>query len=149
MKTVLKKGCFNKKSWFTNGLKCACTKKKSLYKALTISQSSEAELKYKTYKNKLTSVLRCSEKTLSSTNNLTHQNTLLIFFSNKKQISENKAIANGFNNYFTNVGFSVANNISSPYKDVSIYDYLGEGCNGSIFLSPVDEQEIIRTVQKN
>ena len=48
------------------------------------------------------------------------------------------------NNYLTNVGFSLAKTISSPDKDVSIYDYLGEGCNGS----PVDEQEIIRTVQQ-
>ena len=48
-------------------------------------------------------------------------------------------------NHFTNVGFNLAKNISSPDKDVSIYDYLGEGCNGSMFL--VDEQEIIRTVQ--
>ena len=31
---------------------------------------------------------------------------------------------------------------------MSIYDYLGEGCNGSLFLSPGDEQEIIRTVQQ-
>ena len=59
--------------------------------------------------------------------------------SNNKHITENEAIANGFNNYFTNVGFTLAKNISSPDKDVSIYDYLGEGCNGSMFLSPVDE----------
>ena len=31
---------------------------------------------------------------------------------------------------------------------MSIYGYLGEGCNGSIFLSPVDQQENIRTVQQ-
>ena len=31
---------------------------------------------------------------------------------------------------------------------MSIYDYLGEGCNGSMVLSPVDEQEIIRTVHQ-
>ena len=68
------------------------------------------------------------------------------FVSNNAQISENKAIANGFNNYFTNVGFNLAKKISSPDKDVSIYDFLWEGCNGSMFLSPVDEQEIIRTV---
>ena len=48
------------------------------------------------------------------------------FVSNNKQISENKAIANGFNNYFTNVGFNLAKNVSSPDKDVSIFDYLGE-----------------------
>ena len=49
---------------------------------------------------------------------------------------------------FTNVDFNLAKNISSPDKDVSIYDYLGEGRNGSMFVSPVDEQEIIRTLQQ-
>ena len=66
-----------------------------------------------------------------------HQQTIqypTYFVSNNKHISENKAIANGFNNYFTNVGFNLAKNISSPDKDVFIYDYLGEGCNGSMFL---------------
>ena len=48
VKTVLKKSCINKKPWFIIGLKCACAKKKRLYKAFIISQSSEAELKYKT-----------------------------------------------------------------------------------------------------
>ena len=28
-----------------------------------------------------------------------------------------------------------------------MYDNFGERCNGSMFLSPVDEQEIIRNVQ--
>ena len=37
---------------------------------------------------------------------------------------------------------------SSPDKDMSIYDYLGEGCNGNMCLSPVDKQEIIRTAQQ-
>ena len=60
VKTVLKKSFINKKPWFTNGLKRDCVKKKRLYKAFIISQSSEAELKYKTYKNKRTYVLRCS-----------------------------------------------------------------------------------------
>ena len=48
----------------------------------------------------------------------------------------------------TKVGFNLAKNISSPDKDAFIYDYLGEGCDGSMFLSPVDEQDIIRTVQQ-
>ena len=39
---------------------------------------------------------------------------------------------------FTNVGFNLAENITSD-KDMSIYDYFGEGCNGSVILSPVDE----------
>ena len=37
--------------------------------------------------------------------------------------------------------------MSLPDKDVSIYDYLVKRLESSIFLSPVDDQEIIRTVQ--
>ena len=48
-------------------------------------------------------------------------------------ISENKVIANAFNNYFTNVGFILAKNISSPDKDMSIYDYLGKDIMGVCF----------------
>ena len=67
--------------------------------------------------------------------------------SNNKQISENKDIANGFNNYFTNVGFNLAKNISSPDKEVSMIIW-GKDVMGVCFLSPVDQQEIIRTVQQ-
>ena len=132
MKTILKKSCINTKPRFTNGLERARAKKKRLYKAFIISQSSEAELKYKTYKNKLASVLRCSEKTYYSEllekqkNNVMGiwkiLNTIInkqfnapeyptYFVSNNKHISENKVIANGFNNYFTYVGFNLAKNI--------------------------------------
>ena len=48
----------NKKTWFTKGLKRACAKKNKLYKALILMRSAEAEQNYKTYNNKLTSILR-------------------------------------------------------------------------------------------
>ena len=38
----------NKKTWFTKGLKRACTKKNKLYKAFIVMRSAEAEQKYKT-----------------------------------------------------------------------------------------------------
>ena len=41
----------------------------------------------------------------------------------------------------------MAKNIPLPDKDVSIYDYLEGGVGHTIFLNPVDDQEIIRTVQ--
>ena len=56
----------NKTTWFTKGLKRACTKNNKLYKAFIVMRSAEAEQKYKTYKNKLTSILRITEKTYSS-----------------------------------------------------------------------------------
>ena len=42
--------------------------------------------------------------------------------------------------FFTNVGPNLANNISLPEKDASMYDYLeGEDCH-TMFLSLVDDQ---------
>ena len=53
---------FEKQPWFTNGLKRACTKKNRLHKAFIVLRYVEAEQKYKTYTNKLTSILRFKEK---------------------------------------------------------------------------------------
>ena len=52
------------KPWMTNGLKNACKKKNLLYKYVLRSRSKQSEYKYKTYKNKLTSILRKCEKTI-------------------------------------------------------------------------------------
>ena len=61
---VPQKSFENKKTWSTKGLKRACTKKNKLYKAFIVMKSAEAEQKFKTYKNKLTSILRNTEKTI-------------------------------------------------------------------------------------
>ena len=42
----------------------------------------------------------------------------------------------------------MAKNIPLPDKDVSIYDYLEGEVGHTMFLNPVDDQEIIRTVQR-
>ena len=62
VKNVSPKREKRKKIWFTDGLKRACTKKNRLYKAFIVLRSAEAEQKYKTYTNKLTSILRSTEK---------------------------------------------------------------------------------------
>ena len=69
------------------------------------------------------------------------------FIKNNKIISKKKDIANGFNNFFTNVGVNLAKNITLPKNDTTIYDYLEENIEHTMFLNPVDDQEIIRTVQ--
>ena len=50
------------KQWMTSGLKNACKKKNLLYKYFLKSRSKQSEDKYKTYKNKLTTILRKCEK---------------------------------------------------------------------------------------
>ena len=49
-------GCI--KPWFTKGLRNACRKKNYLYKKFLQNRPDAAEMKYKAYKNKLTSILR-------------------------------------------------------------------------------------------
>ena len=74
--------------------------------------------------------------------------TYLCYISMKyMKICKKQDIANRFNNFFTNVGPNLAKQITLPKKDVSIFYYLGKELDKSMFLSPVDDQDIIRTVQ--
>ena len=166
MKRVSRKSYINEKPWFNKGLKCAC--KNKLCKAFIISRSAAAEQKYKTYKNKFTSILRIAEKnyygTLLEKQKTNVKETWKIlnnainksynkptypkcFIKNNKLISNKKNIANGFNNFFTNVGPNLAKNISLPENDATLYDYLERKEEHTMFLSPVDDLELIRTVQ--
>ena len=50
------------------------------------------------------------------------------FIKNNKRISKKEDIANGFNNFFTNV-IPLAKNIPLPKNNTTIYDYLEETWN--------------------
>ena len=50
------------KPWLTNGLRNACIKRKRLYKDYIKTRTFDAQVKYKSYRNKLTSILRKSER---------------------------------------------------------------------------------------
>ena len=68
------------------------------------------------------------------------------FEKNGEPITGNENIANGFNNYFVNVGPSLAYNI--PVTDTHFSQYLSDSTNvkNSLFLNPVTEDEILRVV---
>ena len=88
-------------------------------------------------------------KILNNANNKRYNNPTCpgYYIKNNKRISSKKHIANGFNNFFTNVGPNLAKNISLPENYATIYDYLERKEEHTMFLSPVDDLEIIRTVQ--
>ena len=153
----------------TSGLKNACKKKNLLYKMFLKSRSKQSEDKYKTYKNKLTTILRKCEKNYNTKllelnkGNLKETWKLLNSIINKKKKTmqvghefENKGesitgdehIANGFNDYFVNVGPSLADNI--PATDTQFSQYLSASTNvkNSLFLNPVTEVEILQLVAK-
>ena len=60
-KVIINQAC-KKKPWFRNGLKNACRKKNVLYRTFLRDRTQTAESPYKTYKNKLISILRLAEK---------------------------------------------------------------------------------------
>ena len=61
-KTVYISNRKNHKPWVTKGLQNACEKKKNLYRRFIRCRSKDAEVKYKTYKKKLTNILRYCER---------------------------------------------------------------------------------------
>ena len=66
-----------------------------------------------------------------------------ILYKKHKIISKKEDIANEFNNFFTNVGPNLANNIPLiPKNDTTIYDYLEEIIKHTMFLSPVDDKNV-------
>ena len=142
----------------TSGLKNACKKKNLLYKYFLKSRSKQSEDKYKTYKNKLTTILRKYEKnynikllelnkgnlkeTWKLLNSIIHKKkkTMQVGneFENKgESITGDEHIANGFNDYCVNVGPSLADNI--PATDTPFSQYLSASTNvkNSLFLNPV------------
>ena len=156
-----------KKPWITNGLKNACRKKNGLYRSFLRERTHTSEYRYKTYKNKLTSVLRLAEKAyyskmlLEKRGNIKETWAILNTVLGKQRKSVNypthlmqrdihitskENMANEFNTFCTNVGPNLANDITEPDENISIYDYLGESIEQSLFMRPVDEEEVITTV---
>ena len=56
------------------------------------------------------------------------------------EITDPKAIADGFNNYFVNIGPTLASKI--PNSNLSHRRFLPENLNFSLFLEPANEMEI-------
>ena len=155
------------KPWITNGLKNACRKKNRLYKIWLHSQTPAAESRYKTYKNKLTSILRTAEKDHYSKllsdakGNIKDTWNILNAAMNKKSSTEfpshfelngtnmvnKQTIADEFKFFFVNVGPNLAKNIPAVNNAASIYDYMGQQNLNSMFINPVNEAELIRIIK--
>ena len=156
------------KPWVTSGLVNACRKKNNLYRQFLIQRTIVTERRYKLYKNKLTAILRKEKKKyycallLENKNNIAGTwkvlRTLLgrekhkyefpdKFDCNGATISNKTDIANLFNNFFTNVGPDLANKIITP-DGASIYDYMLNQNDNCMFLTPVDEMEVSRVVNR-
>jgi len=146
--------------WITRAIRKSITKKNSLYKNYLKLRTEISHSTYKTYRNKLTMILRKAEKiyylqkldnvkdnlakTWKILNNITSRTRpkycIDEIIYNNSIISDPKLIANKFNNFFANVGPDLAQKI--PSVSESFKHFLPLNNPNSIFLKPTDNLEI-------
>jgi len=122
---------------------------------------------FKTYKNKLQTLIRKSKrrhyflKFENTKNNMreTWKTINSIIGSGKKQSSQSKFkdelgnfvsnpqdISNRFNNFFVDIGPKLASSIQNTGKNY--YDYLSDTMTSSMYMKPIVEMEIIKIIEK-
>ena len=154
------------KPWLINSLKKACKKKNNLYVSYLRTRTDKDLLKYKKYKNCLTSILRNAEKhyyteqllmvkrdvksTWRFLNNIISkkkksQNYTGSFIKAGKLTNDKSEVAQGFNDFFVNIGPDLADKIPNcENKDYN--DFIKNHIINTIFLDPVTELEVINIV---
>lgn len=156
---MIKRKCLRKLNapWMTQGLLRSIRKKNRLYKKLINSPSLSRESRYKTYKNKLTHLIRNAKRSYydskfeSAKSDLKQTWKLLnevinkrtnkpslpsTFISDGISITEPLEIAERFCKYFTNIGPSLANKI--PSVNSSFGSFLSDNDNAPIILHPTN-----------
>lgn len=152
------------KPWITTGLSNACKKKNTLYKDFIKYRTRDREIKYKAYKNKLMDIIRNRKKEYydksfennknnikgtwnilnSIIRNKTKSNYIDHIIDNNKIIKDRNEVAEGFNNFFVNVGPNLAREIIPPQRSDQHFD---ERNTETFFLRSTDKHEIIDTVR--
>ena len=69
------------------------------------------------------------------------------FTQNGIRLTNNTDIVNEFNNFFTNIGKEITNNIPN-ISSKTISDYLRNKNDHSMFLEPTDEEEIYNVISQ-
>ena len=160
-KVRIKKKYSNRKPWLSEGLKNSIRHKNKLYvKCKKVNSAFNEEL-YKTYKRKLQQLMKVAEKhyyhdlLVKYSNDMKKSWGIIKNIINKNQkpqtqsrfkigdnliTSDKNIICNKFNDFFVNIGPTLAKSI--PKVDKSPLSYMGNRLNESIYLEPVTEKEI-------
>ena len=162
----VKKRYRNRLPWLTQGLKISIKTKNNLYKTQLKYPSAFNFKKYSIYKNALTSQIKKAEKnyyqvlitenkssmrkTWNIIKNVISKNkhsklTTEFKISDSKTITDKKEISNRFNNYFVNVGLSLANKIPTTAKNYR--DFLPPNNTQSMYIEPVTSDEIKQIIK--
>ena len=168
-KVTKKKLRFRSKPWKTLGLQKSISIKNSLFvkfiKSNDINQRNEMHIKYKQYRNLISTLLKRSKrlyftkffndnlnnlkntwkgiKNLISLKTVSHSSPSSIYYNNKTVTSPFE-IANAFNNYFSNIALDIQSSIKYSAKE--FHEFLPPLSIKSFFLSPTDKNEIISII---
>ena len=154
-----------RKPWMTAGLVRSCIKKEKLYKLRIKHPTSENITKYKSYRNKLIKILRAAEKnyyadkfelfkfntkqTWQTVKHILHKRdiTPLVdsFKINNTVTTDKITITNKFNEYFVNIGPTLANKI--PDTADTYKKYLSGTYKASFSMYPATPDEIVNVVK--
>ena len=134
-------------------------------KSNDINQKNEMHIKYKQYRNLISTLLKRSKrlyftkffndnlnnlkntwkgiKNLISLKTVSHSSPSSIYYNNKTVTSPFE-IANAFNNYFSNIALDIQSSIKYSAKE--FHEFLPPLSIKSFFLSPTDKNEIISII---
>ena len=157
----IKTGYSNRKPWLSEALRNCIERKNKMYYAFKKVPSVSNETCYKKYRNKLNHIILTAEKQYYHDLLEKHKGNLRkswgiikdIIYKSKKSLcqskfqlpdgemtSDKKVISEKFNDFFVNVGPTLAKKI--PLIDKSPLSYLHYRVNESIFLTPVTTMEL-------
>ena len=97
------------------------------------------------YKSDIKNTWRILNQVIGKNKSTSNQNSTS-FLNNGKLISDKNDIAKSFNDFFSNIGPSLAQKI--PKSEKSCLDFVNRFVNSSLFLTPVTANEILRIVSK-
>ena len=146
--------------WISKSILRSINRKNRLYYKFKMKKSENSKIKYTSYKNTLTKLLRAEKrkyytiqleqykhdmkntwKVIKQAMNISKKKSNInkIRFNNQT-IEDPKEIANVFNSYFSSIGENLANKIPSSNKHFS--KFLGQPNANSIFFSPATKYEV-------
>ena len=153
----------NRLPWLTAGLKESIKRKNKLYRISLKHRTSYNFNLYREYRNKLNTLLKMEEKNYYQSLILANKSNLkktwgiikqvinelkypkLSEFSHNCSISnDKKSIANAFNDYFVNIGPTLASKI--PQLGIDYRDFMPQQNNMSFFLCPAEELEVKKII---
>ena len=156
----------SRKPWITEGIKIAIRKKNDLWVKSKKYTSNHLKFQYNSYKKYLQRICRKAEKDYydnlfqdnkndivkswkiirSIINNKKNSNRNEIFHIENVDVTDKQTIANKFNEFYVNIGPTLARNI--PPGKCEPISYIKNGISNSIFIRPVNENEVVAILKE-